>query len=814
VIPSLARSRRAGALLAFCVAVPFVASATADVAIAQPSIDPVAPAPAVPLRADTTALPAAAAGDALSVAAVGEAAGAQVTATTEPFVAIGFSWSGTADHVEVRVNTAAGTTEWFHLEADPEHAEDAATSARRFTDPLALPAPATGYEVLVESGAADVQVHVVREDRGAAPAPAADTSGSLTTQGAADGLPGPDGILPRASWGARERIQATPCGNGSHLEGRSCVADSGVVNAVVHHTVSSNTYSAASVPAMLRSIQAFHMDVRGWDDIGYNFIVDRFGRIWEARGGGPDRAVVGGHTGGFNTGSTGVSVLGTFDSQAPNNEIVEGVSRVIAWKFAQRNVDPFGSSVLTSRGGDIHPPGAQVPMANISGHRDLGQTSCPGALLYAQLQNIRQRVAALMPLQTGEVVEAVRSGTQMRFGGFALQRDTVGPVNVRLEIDGATVATGSANRNRADVAARFGALGGAHGFEFVVPVNTSMRRACVFIEGGVLVGCREVNSQTPPFGDLSTAFGALGPPRITVGGWVIDADSSDPVQLHVYVDGVLVGGAVTTIPRADVDAAYPVYAGVKGFQATFAAAEGPHTVCVYAINNPVGANPMLGCRNITVGSPPIGSFDVAVGFLGGIVVGGWAGDADSPSPIPVHVYVDNQLVAGIPANVARPDVGQAFPALGPNRGFSAFLPSTPGQHVVCAYAINDNLVGPHAALGCRGVSVSVPNPAPPVGALDVAVPFLGGIVLGGWAADPDTGAAIPVHVYVDGRLVTGFVANGSRPDVGQVFPAFGPNRGFGGYVASGPGAHTVCVYAINDNLVGPHRAVGCRNVVV
>jgi uncharacterized protein with LGFP repeats len=294
-----------------------------------------------------------------------------------------------------------------------------------------------------------------------------------------------------------------------------------VVNAVVHHTVNSNDYSAASVPQMLRSIQTFHMDVRGWDDIAYNFIVDRFGTIWEGRGGGADRAVVGAHVAGFNTGSVGVSVLGTFDSAAPSAAAIEGVSQVIAWKFAQRNIDPFGSTVLLSRGGDVHPPGELVPMANIAGHRDLGQTSCPGQLLYARLPDIRQRVSELMPTYTGEVPELERFTGQVRIGGFALRRDSATPVSVRVEIDGTTVATAVADRPRSDMADRWGALGANHGFEFVLPVSLSMGRACVYEQStNTLVGCRDVNPITPPFGDFSSAVGSTGPPRIDIGGGI------------------------------------------------------------------------------------------------------------------------------------------------------------------------------------------------------------------------------------------------------------------------------------------------------
>ena len=68
----------------------------------------------------------------------------------------------------------------------------------------------------------------------------------------------------------------------------------------VHHTVNANDYTRDEVPGILRSIYAYHTQSRGWSDVGYNFLVDRFGRIWEGRYGGVDRPVVGAHTLGYN----------------------------------------------------------------------------------------------------------------------------------------------------------------------------------------------------------------------------------------------------------------------------------------------------------------------------------------------------------------------------------------------------------------------------------------------------------------------------------------------------------------------------------
>ena len=84
----------------------------------------------------------------------------------------------------------------------------------------------------------------------------------------------------------------------------------------IHHTVNANNYTAEQVPALLRGIYAYHTQSRGWRDIGYNFLVDRFGRIWEGRWGGVNRAVVGAHTLGYNEVSFAMSAIGNFDIAA------------------------------------------------------------------------------------------------------------------------------------------------------------------------------------------------------------------------------------------------------------------------------------------------------------------------------------------------------------------------------------------------------------------------------------------------------------------------------------------------------------------
>jgi len=245
------------------------------------------------------------------------------------------------------------------------------------SDPLWV-GDASRYQLELPDGDVvdETQVHLVYEtvDRVAV---------AETAPAGAD--PGQPSMYPRSAWGARAP-KVTPS-----------VASSLKI-AVVHHSAGTNNYSSGQVPAVLRGVQAYHMDANGWNDIGYNFAVDRFGRLWEARAGGITRAVIGGHARGFNTGSTGVVVLGNFETASPSSAVTTSVSRLLAWKFAVHDVDPRTMVAYTAGAGSPkYAPGTVLPMNRIVGHRDVGLTACPGRNLYAHMRGIRLNVNARYP---------------------------------------------------------------------------------------------------------------------------------------------------------------------------------------------------------------------------------------------------------------------------------------------------------------------------------------------------------------------------------------------------------------------------------
>jgi hypothetical protein len=163
----------------------------------------------------------------------------------------------------------------------------------------------------------------------------------------------------------------------------------------VHHTTNSNTYAAADVPAMLAAIYTYHTGTNGWCDIAYNFVVDRFGRIWEGRSGGIAKAIVGGHAQGFNTGSMGVSFLGQFEpgvtptAAKPSAEALDAAGKLIGWKLGLFGIDPLGTVTVASGGSNRYPAGTSVTLNRVIGHRDVGYTACPGQHLFDELATIR-----------------------------------------------------------------------------------------------------------------------------------------------------------------------------------------------------------------------------------------------------------------------------------------------------------------------------------------------------------------------------------------------------------------------------------------
>ncbi len=344
--------------------------------------------------------------------------------SAERFDLVALTWTGpapTGTTMQVRVREGGGWTTWHELPAEdhgPDLGDEAAGSVRA-SEPL-MTNGADGVQVRVDSDAgtlpAGLRAVLVDGERSAAdahPAPAQDpvppASAAAAPLVAATGRPA---IITRAQWGADERLVKEPP-----------VVDSRVTKLFIHHTDTSNSYTRAQAYAQVRAVYTFHTKGRGWNDIGYNFLVDRYGRVFEGRRGSISAAVHGAHTGGFNTDAIGISVLGAFSGSKPTSAALRGVVNVAAWKMAEHFINPRGRTAAVSSGGSStrYPAGKKVTLRTISGHRDVGYTECPGNKLYPYLPWIRSAVAArLKPGLSGTTL----SRTAVSWAGTAITLTT------------------------------------------------------------------------------------------------------------------------------------------------------------------------------------------------------------------------------------------------------------------------------------------------------------------------------------------------------------------------------------------------------
>lgn len=199
----------------------------------------------------------------------------------------------------------------------------------------------------------------------------------------------------------------------------------------VHHTAGTNSYTREQADDVVRGVYAYHTNGRGWCDIGYNFLVDRFGDVFEGRSGGVTNNVIGAAQMGFNTGAVSVSMVGIFDAAPPPEAALRALERVLAWRLDVGHVNPSARTVMVSAGGDTtkYAAGATVRLPTISGHRDTGITACPGQSLYALLPRIRSDVAAMgLP----KIYKPTLSTTSIVIGQ---------PADVRIRAKGSTSMT-------------------------------------------------------------------------------------------------------------------------------------------------------------------------------------------------------------------------------------------------------------------------------------------------------------------------------------------------------------------------------------
>jgi len=320
--------------------------------------------------------------------------------------------------LEIRVRRPGrGWSPWVPLRGvhGPDRSSGPGAGAIAPTDPV-WAGGARELQLRSRRPVGGVRLHFVSVGRAPARARAAQATGPTGPSGGPTGPTGPTGatggaaapptppaIISRHDWG------------GDQVKPRAAPSYGQVQVAFVHHTVSANDYGPQDSPGIVLAIAKYHRDTNGWNDIGYNFLVDKYGQVFEGRAGGIDLAVVGAHAQGYNDFSTGVSNIGTYSAVAVTEQAMAAMSQLLAWKMSLHGAPTEGEIVVTSGGGSLnsYARGEQVRLNRICGHRDGDRTSCPGDALYAQLPELRRRATALagpVPQQPTLSLEAPDAG--------------------------------------------------------------------------------------------------------------------------------------------------------------------------------------------------------------------------------------------------------------------------------------------------------------------------------------------------------------------------------------------------------------------
>ena len=371
------------------------------------------------------------------------------------FALAGVQWSGPATaSIELRARGTDGRWSRWAVASTRGHDPDRRTapdpSAPSFGEPLWF-GPADVLQLRTSAPVADVRLHMVaaagldaviasrRHATGVVPYP-------LATP-VLDTGPGQPPIIARRAWAGR--------GNGP-----SAGPYYGQIKlAFVHHTDNPNGYTSDQVPAMILAIYDYHRYTRGFFDIAYNFIIDSFGRIWEARAGGIDQPVIGAQAGGYNAQSTGIAMLGTFMYALPAPPAMDALERLLSWKLSLHGIPTVGHASVEVDPADAFytpfRPGQIVSLPRIAGHRDGDLTDCPGNDLYGRLESVRPRAhelagspslltLAAVPATVGPATPVALNGRLTTLAGAPiagaqLQVQTISTAGVTAPL--ATVAT-------------------------------------------------------------------------------------------------------------------------------------------------------------------------------------------------------------------------------------------------------------------------------------------------------------------------------------------------------------------------------------
>ena len=342
-------------------------------------------------------------------------------AAPERFNLVGLHWKGPG-RVLFRVHGAHGWSGWEEAEGEAEDLPDRGTDEVRRMSGWRLGSPwwtggSDRLQVRVRGRVTRVRANYVWSPEELSMARSLQMAGSPK-------------IISRRGWGANERLRRD----------NPAIAKT-LTAAIVHHTAGAAPATPAQSAAIVRGIYAYHVRGNGWDDIGYNFLVDRFGQVFEGRYGGIERNVVGAHAQGFNTGSVGIALIGSYDGRAPSAAERSALVRLLAWRLDVAHLDPVSNAPFVSSGNPKFKKGIPIWLRAVSGHRDTGYTSCPGGRVYGQLGGIARAAAAtgLPKLYTPEI-----EGGLGQFVSFSARLSAAMAWSVAItDVNGKAVAGGA-----------------------------------------------------------------------------------------------------------------------------------------------------------------------------------------------------------------------------------------------------------------------------------------------------------------------------------------------------------------------------------
>lgn len=310
---------------------------------------------------------------------------------TDDFRMLGVTWTGAAPSEEgavvvtARTRTEGSWTNWFEVPTSVDTGTEPSPNGRFGTvpywvgdsdavqvrvDAVGTARPTNVRADLIEPGTSDADATISGE-----------WSGSTAT--AATERPP---IVTRAEWGANEALRDKRLENSDTLK-----------VAFAHHTAGSNNYSRSESPAVVRGLYSYYVNTLEYADMGYNFLVDKYGTIYEGRAGSITKPVRSAASGGFNTDTLAIAAMGNFESASASDAMVRGISKILAYRLSRYHRDPFGRKVLKAEvGSSKYSAGTKVKLKVISGHRDSQLTACPGGNLYQALPKIRRLAKGYM----------------------------------------------------------------------------------------------------------------------------------------------------------------------------------------------------------------------------------------------------------------------------------------------------------------------------------------------------------------------------------------------------------------------------------